>query len=232
MSLVEVLASVPETVRRYEGVFQRERGRRAFAGYPTANALLDAFSPASPVAVDELDRLVQAILTCHQDSGHPLWQALLIAAFGPRLREIGLRDRGSPVERDGRVLLAFLEVVSTLAPSKRSVVAAIDGATARAFARARHAETMWSKRAELDDDAVASVPAPSEEPDAHVACLVREVVTHVTRQPHGADAALLLLGGETASEQAARLGGTTSVDVIYKRTQRVVGAVRRELARR
>ncbi|HEY3820258.1 MAG TPA: hypothetical protein VGL81_24000 [Polyangiaceae bacterium] len=238
MNLAAVLRRLPATARRYEPTFQCARvGTSAFFPYATVTALFDALSIDGPVPTAERQELVRAIVRLHRAGRSPLWQALLLHAFGQMLRGLRWRDVGQDEDRDQRVLLAFMQGLERVRLDGQPVFLAMRRATERALFRAVRAQA----RA-VDTVPLGAQPPrggePHEDPWPFVACLAHELAERVGERSGGADVSRVLAGVETIGEQVRRLARegrgarerpiTTST--LRQRRHRAVTALRRELA--
>lgn len=223
-----VLASVESTARRHESLFQRARTTEAaFKPFESATTLLDALATASELEAGARQALVRALVRQHQGAPHPLWQALLLRAFEPMLLRLRRRDRGSKDDRDQRVLLAFLQAITQLAPSAGPVFIALARATARELFRAVRSESAYAGDEPFDDGSLAGLPSPHADWQPFVACLAREAVGLLRDCPDGEDLARMLAGVESVAEQATRLG--TPPSTYRQRKSRALGELRAEL---
>jgi hypothetical protein len=113
MSFSMMFQAVKKSVTQYPAAYEAARAKHAaLTPYATAKEVLDALAASSPLSYEARDAIVLALITEQQTKAHPLWHALLLAAFEPMLRR--LRGRVRHAEHDEieqRMLIAFLEAV-------------------------------------------------------------------------------------------------------------------------
>ncbi|MGD0527719.1 MAG: hypothetical protein ABSE49_21480 [Polyangiaceae bacterium] len=240
MTLSLVLQTVPITARRHDATFQAARAtERAFAPYATAAALLVPLAPESPLPLAERQALVQAVLRRQQAAPHPLWQAMLVAAFAPMLRRMRRRGGEAREDREQRVLCAFLQALAVVRSSGQPVFIALRRATLRQLLRAARGETGTGDALVFDEGTPADPPCVHADPAPFAACLAREVAERLVRSSGGEDIARAIMGAETSGEQAARLTAEATagdppvtVERLRQRRHRALRELRAELAGR
>jgi hypothetical protein len=187
----------------------------------------------------ERQSLVEALLRRHQKAPHPLWQAMLVAAFEPMLRRMRARGRDSREDHEQRILLAFLQALAAVRSSGQPIFIALRRATVRQLLGALRAEADIGEVVPFDEQSPAVAPSPHADPQPFAACLAREVAERLVRSSGGEDVARVIVGIETVGEQAARLtagsaAGTPPVTVarLRQRRHRALSDLRTELAGR
>jgi hypothetical protein len=150
MNLPALFRTVPTLARREQSTFARARPTHpALAAYATTDAVLDALSLGSPLPLGERQELVRALIALHRSERHALWSTLLLHAFRPMLLSLRARDRGSRDERDGRILLAFLQALARTPVAGQPVFLALQRATARGVFQRVRAERVHAEEVPL-----------------------------------------------------------------------------------
>jgi hypothetical protein len=102
-----------KTLPSFASAYAAGRARRpALAPYPAAGDVRAAVRKDPPLSYAERGAIVHALITEDRESGHQLWQTLLLLCFEPMLtrRRARMGKRGDE-DRDQLILLSFLEAV-------------------------------------------------------------------------------------------------------------------------
>jgi len=194
---------------------------RALAAYETPASLAVALAPASGTAPAQRERIVAALLAENHLAPVAVWQSLLVLAFeGSLLRlraKVARRRREDADELDQHVLLAFLDSVRAVRPSRHTTLALVWGAEARTSGAKRPREQELDEDCPLRETRVAS-------PDVQLE--VKELLESIEAH-HGRDVLEAIvateIGGETLLEHVARRHPELSPSeraCIYDRIQR------------
>jgi len=235
MRLSTIIAATRSTVGTHDREFQRARAREpSLAPYATAMALFEAIPRAWPRDLEQFEPVVLALLREHQRSHHPLWQALLLRVFEPMLVRLRVRLRCRDWEdRGSMLLLAFLEVISSVSPEPGRAFLSVRCATGRAvFEAARAQDLPAADTAAFDEDSPECAPPVHLDPAPFLHCLAHELVEQMARRRGGEDVARLLAGVETVGEQLARIGeqGKAKYRCLQQRRGRTLKRLRAEMA--